>query len=228
MNKFQQWILKRGSRMVADKDLLAAILSEGLRGEAAVEAAGELAGTLLERSGGSIFNLSRLSLEDLKNYGLTDRQALLLLTALEFSRRYEDRREPYSELQFTLPAKVFDYFKGIVRDLDIEKCWVVSLNIKNRMIRCDEITSGTADRSNFHPRDFLRAAVRANAISIILVHNHPSGDSTPSPADFEITKKLQRAAQTLDIEFSDHVVIGRENVPPNFNGYYSFRENGKI
>lgn len=227
MNKYQLQILKRGTRMSQDIELLSAILSEGVRGNALDEVE-SLAGTLLLRAGGNIFNLSRFSLEDLRNYGLSDRQALLLATSLEFSRRFEDRTESTNALRLTEPKKVFEYFKNKTRDLDYEKCWIVSLNSKNCLIRCDEITSGVANCANFHPRDFLRAAVRANAISIIMVHNHPSGDPIPSAEDVEITRKLQAAARTLDINFVDHIIIGRENIPPHFCGFYSFHESRKI
>ncbi|MCR5183674.1 MAG: DNA repair protein RadC [Opitutales bacterium] len=227
MNKYQEQILKRGTRMATDTELLAAILSEGVQTKK-LESAAILANILFERSGKSIFNLSRFSVEDFKNYGLNDRQTVLVATSLEFSRRFEDRIESHKEIRFDNPQKVFDYFKSKFRDLDYEECWIVSLGSNNVLIRADKITSGIANSSQFHPRDFLRAAVRANAVSFMMVHNHPSGDSSPSREDVKITKKMLEAAKIVEINFVDHVIVGRENIPPNFQGYYSFHDAGHI
>lgn len=102
------------------------------------------------------------------------------------------------------------------------------LNRKNRLLKLAEITSGTATAALAHPREVFRAAVRESSSAIVCVHNHPSGDPTPSAADVQVTRQLREAARAVDIELLDHVVIGRAANDPLNRGFYSFREAGLL
>jgi DNA repair protein RadC len=108
---------------------------------------------------------------------------------------------------------------------DVETLQVLSLNTRRRLIRLDEITDGTLDTLLVHPREVFRKAIAANAAAVVLAHNHPSGDPTPSEADIKVTRDLIRAGQLLKIEVLDHVIIGRAT-PERPKDYASLRELG--
>ena len=105
---------------------------------------------------------------------------------------------------------------------------MLCLNRKNRLLRCVEVSSGTATAALAHPREVFREAVRASAAAIVCVHNHPSGDPAPSSADLQITRQLREAAKAVDIDLLDHVILGRLAADPVGRGYFSFRESGLI
>ena len=108
---------------------------------------------------------------------------------------------------------------------NVETFQVLLLNTRRRLIRVEEITDGTLDTILVHPREVFQAAIAANAAAIVLVHNHPSGDPTPSEADIKVTRDLIRAGQLLKIEVLDHVILGRAT-PERPKDYASLRELG--
>jgi len=126
------------------------------------------------------------------------------------------------------PELILNYLHPLAAGLAVEKFWVLSLNRKNRLLKCGEITSGTATMTLAHPREVFRAALAAAASGVVCAHNHPSGDPTPSTADIQITRQLREAAKTVDIELVDHVILGRPTADPSGRGYYSFREGGLL
>jgi DNA repair protein RadC len=107
------------------------------------------------------------------------------------------------------PATVVSFMRETNRLLSVESFQALLLNTRKRLIRVEEISEGTLDTILVHPREVFRAAIVANAAGIVLVHNHPSGDPTPSEADIKVTRDLIRAGQLLKIEVVDHVIIGR-------------------
>ncbi|KFZ25873.1 MAG: hypothetical protein KQ78_01829 [Candidatus Izimaplasma bacterium HR2] len=108
------------------------------------------------------------------------------------------------------------------RELAQEKFWVIALNTKNKIIGIGQISSGTLNCSIVHPRDVFKYAIAENCSSIILMHNHPSGNPEPSGEDFKITEKLCDCGELLGIKVLDHIIIGSENK------FYSFKEYGTI
>tara|TARA_B100000686_G_scaffold199426_1_gene206224 strand:- start:154 stop:543 length:390 start_codon:yes stop_codon:yes gene_type:complete len=125
-------------------------------------------------------------------------------------------------------AAVFTHLYDEVRADDVEKVWVLCLDRKNKLIRMEPVTSGTATGSLVHPREVFRPAIRHGATAVIVAHNHPSGDPSPSKADLQVTRKLRDAARHLDIAFHDHVIIGDPEEDANRIGYYSFAEAGLL
>jgi len=107
----------------------------------------------------------------------------------------------------------------------VETLQVLCLNTRRRLIRVDEVIDGTIDTLLVHPREVFKFAISANAAAIVLAHNHPSGDPTPSEADIKVTRDLIRAGQLLKIEVVDHVIIGRAT-PERQKDYVSLRELG--
>lgn len=214
---------RRGARCLGDEELLAVLLDFGKEQKSSPE---EDARKVLETAAGSFFQLSRWEISDYLAAGVSWRRACNLAAAFEIGRRIEERTEFSAPLSSA--ADIFRFFERKALPLDREKCWVLCTDAKNRVTRFEEITAGTASASIFHPRDFLRPAIRVNASALALVHNHPSGDSTPSAADIKITKTLAEACRIFEIRLLDHVVIGRRNIPPHTRGYFSFADAGLL
>lgn len=214
---------RRGARCLSDAEILAVLLDT----DASLKTPPlQAARALLDCTDASLYRLSRWTTSDFTAAGLSWKRASNLVAAFELSRRFEDRREISKPV--TTSRDIFDFFERRALPLDRECCWILCLDIKLRVLRYDEVTTGTASSSLFHPRDFLRPAVRSNAERIILVHNHPSGDASPSANDIQITRKLADAAKLLDIALLDHVIIGRRNIPPHMSGFFSFADAGLL
>jgi DNA repair protein RadC len=125
--------------------------------------------------------------------------------------------------------QVADYMKGAFDSHpEQEAFWVIILDRKNRAKGRQLITLGTQNNSLVHPREVFRAAVIGGAAAIVCVHNHPSGDPSPSAADVQVTRQLREASKTLNIELVDHVIIGNKASDPAGLGFYSFRAAGLI
>jgi DNA repair protein RadC len=125
--------------------------------------------------------------------------------------------------------KIVEYMQGAFDEAPVaEMFYVVCLTRKNRPLGRHRVTVGTATSALAHPREVFRAAILASAAAIVCVHNHPSGDPGPSAADLSITKLLQEASKTVEIDLLDHVIIGTKDDDPLGRGYYSFREAGLL
>ncbi|GAB4275062.1 MAG: DNA repair protein RadC [Coriobacteriia bacterium] len=164
--------------------------------------------------------LWRASAEELmSHHGVGPAGAARLLACLELSRRAalwrRDGRPVVSS-----PQDVCDLCAGQMRGLDREHFWALALNTKNQLLRTVEVSVGTLNASLVHPRELFKEAVRLSAASVIVVHNHPSGDPTPSGADIRLTERLVRAGDVLGIEVLDHVVVA------DGGGHVSLRESG--
>ena len=122
--------------------------------------------------------------------------------------------------------KIYEFALPYATGLDVEKMWVLSLNNKNRLIKFSEISSGIVNASIVHPREVFREAIKNNATALIAVHNHPSGDPSPSKQDIQVTRSLKEAGKTLGIDFLDHIITGSQAHDPKGEGYYSFHEQG--
>jgi DNA repair protein RadC len=169
--------------------------------------------------------LAQASVEDLRSVkGIGRDKAVTLMAAFALARKMA------AELQRESP--VLDNPENVVRLLreqnlvkNVETLQVLLLNTRRRLLRVAEITDGTLDTILVHPREVFKAAITANAAAVVLAHNHPSGDPTPSEADIKVTRDLIRAGQLLKIEVLDHVIIGRAT-PERPKDYASLRELG--
>jgi DNA repair protein RadC len=212
-----------GPAALSDTELLAMLLRSGTRGQDVVTLAGRLvteAGSL-----GGLLSWREADFRRLKGIGRI--KALQLVAVMEVARRVLGTPAGEAPL-LTRADLVAAYLQPWVAGLEVEKLWVLCLNRKNRLIKRVEVTSGTATSALAHPREVFRAAIREAAAAIVCVHNHPSGDPSPSAADLQITRLLRDAAQTVEISLLDHVIIGRAAADPSGRGYYSFREAGII
>ena len=152
--------------------------------------------------------LWRLSAEDLVCYeGVGPAGAARLLASVELGRRSAipvERRRP----TVMGPADVLGICGPQMVGLDREHFWALALNTKNQLLRVIEVSVGSLNASIVHPRELFKDAIRVSAASVVVVHNHPSGDPTPSGADVQLTRRLIKAGDVLGIEVLDHVVIG--------------------
>lgn len=112
-------------------------------------------------------------------------------------------------------------FRELIGDLDRESVWVACLDSKARVCCVSQVSMGTINASLVHPREVYKVALLANAASIILAHNHPSGDPAPSLDDMIITDRLEKSGEALGIKFNDHIILGEDS-------YYSFADEGKL
>jgi DNA repair protein RadC len=214
-------LAERGPDALTHAELVAILLRTGLKGANAVEI-----GRQLLQKFGTLHTLAQTSVDDLRSVkGIGRDKAVTLVAAFALARAMA------KDLQRESP--VLDNPEAIVRLLreenlvrNVETFQVLLLNTRRRLIRVvDKISDGTLDTILVHPREVFRAAIAANAAAIVLVHNHPSGDPTPSEADIKVTRDLIRAGQLLKIEVLDHVIIGRAT-PDRPKDYASLRELG--
>lgn len=152
--------------------------------------------------------LWRVSAEDLVALeGVGPATAARLLACVEMSRRASTRPR-VARPAVSTPEDVVALCAGQLRGLDREHFWTLALNTKNRLLRIVEVSVGSLNASIVHPRELFKEAVRLSAASVVVVHNHPSGDPTPSGADIQLTRRIVKAGDVLGIDVLDHVVIG--------------------
>lgn len=213
-----------GPSALSDVELLAMVLQGNGTGP---ELAVKMASRLISEAG-SIAGLSSWVASDYRKMkGIGQIKGLQLVAITEISRRMMAGERASTPI-FSQAERIAEYFIPIVAGLEVEKFWVLCLNRKNRLLKRVEVTSGTATNSLVHPREVFREAIREGASAIVCVHNHPSGDPTPSAADIQVTRQLREAAKTVCIDLLDHVVVGNAANDPTAQGFYSFRSAGLI
>ena len=200
--------------------LIAILLRTGLKGMSAIHVAEQLL-----KEFGTFENLARASLAELcRIKGVGHDKAVTLKAAFELAKRMAREVRQEAPLLDT-PEQIADLFREDNRLRQVETFQAILLNTRRRLIGQHEITHGTLDTLLVHPREVFKAAIAANAAAIILLHNHPSGDPTPSEADIKVTRDLIRAGQLLKIEVIDHVILGRAT-SERPKDYASLRELG--
>ena len=211
----------KGPGALTDAELIAILLRTGMRGANVVEI-----GAQLLRQFGSLQALARASVADLRKVkGIGRDKAVTLIAAFTLARKMAEELQRESPV-LDNPEAVVALLKGQNFARDVETLQVLLLNTRRRLIRlAEEISDGTIDTLLVHPREVFKAAIAANAAAVVLAHNHPSGDPTPSEADIKVTRDLIRAGQLLKIEVLDHVIIGRAT-PERPKDYVSLRELG--
>ena len=214
-------IASSGAGSLSTADILAIFFRTGTRGRSAVQLGREMISHF-----GSLRNLSRATIQELLAVdGVGPAKAAQLAAVFEFGRRIS--LETYSNQAVTSPEDVYDLIGSEMQQLTQESVRVILLNHRKRLIRVLEIFLGTANESFANPSEILRPAISHAASSLILVHNHPSGDPAPSRADHQVTARMKSACSAIGIEFVDHIVIGSPSESHQVP-YFSFREAGLI
>ncbi len=205
-------LLKYGSEKLSTTELLAILLRTGIKGKNVIE----LSSQILKLFGTE--SLQNITIADLKKIkGLGNVKSAEIVAAIALGKRLVIKRQPIKAVN---PEAVFDALKDI-RMLKKEYFIAFFLDTKNVEIARETISIGTLNASLVHPREVFEPAIRHCAASVIVAHNHPSGDATPSHEDMIITKKLSDAGELLDIHVLDHIIVSAET-------YVSFKEKGFI
>ena len=209
-----------GPSALTNPELIAILLRTGVIGTNAIEVAREL----LERYG-SLTGLSRCSVDELsKIRGVGFAKAVQLVAAFGLGQRLT--RETLSNQKIDSPELVNELVGAEMRMLRKESLRVILLDTRYHLIRIQEVSTGSVNESIAHPREIFHPAVASSAYAVIVVHNHPSGDTSPSQADHSLTRRLAEAAELLQIKLLDHIIIG---APANGSGgYFSFKEAGVL
>jgi len=209
-------LMQLGPAHLSDSELLAILIRTGTPQQTAVD----LAKTVVTRYG----SLQELSSMDYKEFfrikGIGPAKAVTLIAAFELARRLASL--PIAQkLKVTDPEVVFHRYEPLLSHLKKEQFMILILNSANILLRDVRISEGTLNSSLVHPREVFKEAILESAASIILLHNHPSGEVEPSREDKTITRRLREAGVLLDIPVLDHIIIG-------YRKYFSFREAGLI
>ncbi len=210
-----------GVKSLSDSEILAIFFGTGREGVSAIDLARECISYF-----GSLKQMSRAEPAELRKIkGIGPAKSAQLLAVFEFGRRLA--QETFRSMPVTCPDDVCALLGPEMRALSQESVRAVLLNHRKELIRVVEIFLGTKSECFAAPPEILKPAIANSAASIVLVHNHPSGDPSPSAADISATRKLQKACETVGIGLDDHVIIG--SVSPSFpDGYYSFRSSGLL
>jgi DNA repair protein RadC len=193
----------RGPQNLFDAELLAILLRTGKKGKSVVSIANEMI-----KTNRNLAFLASKTLSDLMRIdGIGRDKAATLLAAFEISRRILSQSKWFNERKITSPQDVAEIYIPLLRDELKEKFILVCLNSANKIIIHEEISIGNLNSSVVHPREIFKAAIDHRSASIILLHNHPSGNPEPSNEDISITKKIVESGKILDIPVFDHIII---------------------
>ncbi len=213
-------LVERGADALRDAELIAILLRTGMKGLSAIH----VAEVLMQRFG-TLERLARASLEELQQVkGVGRDKAIALKSAFTLARRMAKELHRDSPVLDT-PERIADLLREDNRTYEVESFQVVLLNTRRKLMRVEKISQGTLDTILVHPREVFKMAIAAGAAAVVLVHNHPSGDPTPSEADIKVTRDLIRAGQLLRIDVLDHVILGRKTDGRD-KDYVSLRELG--
>jgi len=216
MEKPREKAYQYGVESLSDAELLAVLLRTGLKSRSVVEVSFDLLGEL-----GDIRELKRASFAKLSSInGIGKVKALTLLSAVELGNRVYRIEKPV-QLQIKETGDIYRYYHEELDEEMQEKFFVLFLNSKNYVLGRKVLFIGTANQSLVHPRDIFREAILQNAVKIICVHNHPSGNPAPSQADTFFTEQLCASGKLIGIPLLDHIILGKDH-------YYSFLEHGKV
>lgn len=210
-------MIKNGSSVLTDTELLSVLLRSGTHGEPVTS----LAERILQSVGHDLTRLSKMSLHDLSAFkGMGPVKAVMVLAALELGRR---RRLAVASTKVSVvsSADVADIFIPLLSDVGHEEFWILLLNRANHVIDRYQVSKGGVAGTVVDPKLIFKRALEATASALVLCHNHPSGNRMPSEADIQLTKKIAEAAKLMDMQVLDHIIVAGD-------GYYSFSDEGRL
>lgn len=210
-------LIIKGRSALTDAELLGILIGSGIRNMTAVD----LAKLILQSANNDLNNLAKLSVKDLSKFkGIGEAKAINIVAALELGRRRKETEKVRAPKLFASKL-IYDFMKPYLLDLQHEEFWILILSQASELIKIEKISSGGITGTIADPRIIFKLALENSGTSIVLCHNHPSGNLKPSNADLQLTKKLVEAGRFLDIQVLEHIIFGND-------GYYSFRDEGVI
>jgi DNA repair protein RadC len=214
-DKPREKLLHKGPASLSNAELIAILIGSGNMDESAVA----LSKRIMNELNDNLAELSRLTISDLQKYkGIGEAKAVTIAAALELGRR-RSTTVLNDKAQLKDSKTAFILLQKELGDLNYENFCIILLNRANKVLKTVKISDGGITGTVVDPRKVFKIALDNNATSIILGHNHPSGQLTPSDADIQLTKKLKQAGDTLDLPVLDHIIVGDGN-------YYSFADEG--
>lgn len=210
-------MLKKGISALSDAELIAILIGSGNRDETAVD----LAKRILHSVHHNLSDLAKLTIADLQSFkGMGEAKSIHIMAALELGRRRkETERSALASMQSS--RDVYEFLAPRLIDLSHEEFWVLLLNRSNKIIRDVCISRGGVTGTVADLRMIFKSAVEALATSLIVCHNHPSGNPTPSKADNDLTNKIKQAGDLMDIQLLDHIIVTETT-------FYSYADEGKL
>ncbi len=211
--------LRHGIKSLTNAELMAVIFATGLKGKSVIQMSNEI----LQDHEGHLSKLARMSVKEIMNRykGVGEAKALTLLAALEIGSRAAADAVSIKHVKITSSSIAVDYMRKHFGNLPHEEFWVMLLDQSAKPICELNIARGGVSATAVDVRIIMKGAVENLASAIILFHNHPSGNLTPSPQDDNVTKKIAEAAKLFDIRVNDHIIISD-------SGYYSYHDEGRI
>jgi DNA repair protein RadC len=210
-------LLSKGISALTDAELIAIIIRAGTKDESAVE----LSKRILNSVHNNLNELGKLTVDDLLKYnGIGEAKAISILAALELGRRRKNTESVKRE-KISSSRDIYDIFHPLLADLPNEEFWIILLNRSNKIIERQKISQGGISGTVTDIRIILKTALEKLASSVILCHNHPSGNPKPSDADISLTQKIKESGKIMDISILDHIII-------TDGTYYSFADEGLI
>ncbi len=205
-----------GTEALSNAELLAILIGSGSTDESAVE----LMKHVLADCNNNLNTLGKKAIHDLTKYkGIGEAKAITILAACELGKRRQ-AESPEERPDLSTATKIYRHMHHLMQDLDVEEFWVLLMNQHYRLIKKVKISHGGITETAVDIRIIFKEAVLANATILAVCHNHPSGNLSPSRADEELTKSIQKACELMRIYFMDHVIV-------TDGQYYSFHELGK-
>jgi DNA repair protein RadC len=207
----------KGKIALSDAELIAILLGSGSRNESAVD----LAKRILFSVDGNLIELSKMNIKELCKFkGIGEAKAISIIAALELGRRRR-QSEVIVKKKISGSRDAFEYFHALIGDSNYESFYILLLRTNNTIIRDYLISEGGLAGTVVDAKKIFKAAIENNTSSIILCHNHPSGNIEPSKSDEDLTKKLVQAGKNLDIPVVDHIIIGDDK-------YFSFADESLL
>jgi len=207
----------KGPSSLSDAELIAILIGSGTKNASAVDLAREL----LALAGNNLASLGKLTADEIKKLkGIGDARAVTIVAALELGRRRK-LAEVSENTQIRSSSDVFNIFQPLMEDLPHEEFWILFLNRANKIINRMKISQGGVSGTVTDVRIILKKAIETLASGLVICHNHPSGNNSPSDSDIKITQKIKEAGALMDIQLLDHIIVCG-------NEYYSFADNGMI
>ncbi len=210
-------LLAKGVGSLSDAEIIAILIGSGNRNETAVE----LSKRILSSADNNLSQFSRLNINDLTKFnGIGEAKAISIVAAMELGKRRKIS-EILQKPKITDSRDVFEIFSNIIGDVPYEEFWVLFLNRSNKIIDKQKISQGGVHGTTADIKLILKNAIEKLASGIILCHNHPSGNLMPSKLDVEITNKVAKAAEYIDTQLLDHVIVSDKE-------YFSFADKGML
>ncbi|MFC5051582.1 DNA repair protein RadC [Rubritalea spongiae] len=211
-------LTKWGPQALSNAELIAIFLRVGVTGKSAIEVAQELLDTH-----GSLRSLGRANVKEIaKQHGVGPAKAAQISAAFELGLR--SAKEEMNKASVASPKEIYTLMSPILSHQSCEKVFLLLVDTRLKHERTIELSHGSVTESICHPRDVLHHALLHQSYGFILIHNHPSGDASPSEADKRMTQAIREAAELMQLRFIDHLIIGSPN--NHRDAYYSFREHG--